>query len=291
MRRHHVFLRFAWVIVLSALFTLPGCAKKPAGAGRTSAVGSSGQPPTDEEARQFAKSFEANVKAGNISAVNAAMDWEAIINRATVGCEMSAETYQKYMAAGNREMSGPNNPFTRTVNQVTQGGDYRLLHLHKQDGQQRALFRLLLPGGEVNYHDIVLVRQADGRVRGDDMFILLAGEMLSETFRRGALPFAAEASKSLLERLTQKESDYVKNIAKVDSLMSHARAHEGTRVMEIYGQLPDSLKKDKIILIMRLTAVKSLGPEQEDAAIRAFRSAYPHDPALELILIRQLQFG
>ena len=102
---------------------------------------------------------------------------------------------------------------------------------------------------------------------------------------RGILPFAAEASKSLLDKLTQQESDYVKNVDKVNLFISHAQAREGAQAMEIYDQFPDSLKKDKNILIMRLAAARSLGPEQEDAAIRAFRSACPHDPALDLLLI------
>ena len=109
--------------------------------------------------------------------------------------------------------------------------------------------------------------------------------MLSETTHRGILPFATEASKSLLDKLTQQEGDYVKNVDKVRLFISHAQAREGARAMEIYDQFPDSLKTDKNILITRLAAARSLGPEQEDAAIRAFRSACPHDPALDLLLI------
>ena len=62
--------------------------------------------------------------------------------------------------------------------------------------------------------------------------------------------------------------------------------------MEIYDRLPDSLKKQKTILLLRLTAAASLTPEQqEDAAIRDFRSACPHDPALDLILIDRYYYS
>ena len=161
-------------------------AKKPAGRGGSLAVGSSGQPPTDEEARQFAKSFAASVNASDVAGINAAIDWDAIVNRALVGCEIPAESYKEYVAGAKHGILGPNGLGAVIISQIKQGGEYRLLHLHQQDGQQRALFRLLLPSGGFNYHDIVLVRQADGKVRGDDIYIYAAGEMLSETMHRGS---------------------------------------------------------------------------------------------------------
>ena len=241
--------------------------------------------PSDEEARQFAESFEAAVKVGNLEAVNAAIDWDAILDRAMAGCDVPAETRQQFAAGVKNEINGPNGFAAGIVKQMKKGADYHLLHVHRQDGQQRALFRLHLTGVGLNYHDIVLVRQASGKVRGDNVFIFAAGEMLSDTFRRGLLPCTAEASKSLLEKLTQQESDYAKNIDKVNLFIRHARAGEGAQAMEIYNQFPNALKKDKNILIMRLAAARSLGNRQEDAAIRAFRSACPDNPALDLLMI------
>ncbi len=257
MRRRHVFPRFALVVVIAALFALPGCAKKPAGAG--AAVGSSGQPPSDEEARQFAKTFEANVKAGNLAAVNAAIDWDAIINRALADIDAPDAIKKSFSAGVKKAIYGKAGITAVIVNKVKQGEEYRLLRLHRQDGQQRALFRLHCPTGGLNYHDLVLVRQADGRVRADDMYIFATGEMFSQTFRRGFLPVAAEASRSMLDKLTQQESDYLKNLDQILSFSRHVRDGEGAQAMAIYDRFPDSLKRDKNLLITRLAAARLLG--------------------------------
>ena len=248
MRLYPFPLCFGLLIVPLAVFTLPGCGKKPAPQGGRSPAAPSGQVATEAEARQFAKSFVADVKAGNLAAINAAIDWDAILDRAFVGCEMPAEFRQQFIAGAKRGIFGPNGIGAAIVNQVKQGADYRLLHVHQQDGQQRVLFRLLLPGGGVNYHDLILVRRADGEVHAYDIFVFATGEMLSETTHRGILPFATEASKSLLDKLTQQEGDYVKNVDKVRLFISHAQAREGTGRWKSMTSFPTRSRRTRTFL-------------------------------------------
>ena len=285
MRRRHVFPRLALVVVIAVLFTFPGCAKRPAGAGGSSAVGSSGQMPTDEEARQFAKTFEANMKAGDLAAVNSAIDWDAILNRSMAGIEAPDATKENFAIGAKTAIRGIGGFASHVMKDLQQGGDYKLLRIHRQDGQQRALFRFLFASQAVTYHDVVIVRQADGKVRGDDIYIYASGDMFSETLHRGFVPVAAEANKSLLARMSQQENDYIKNLDKIRAITGLLNTGDGKKAMEIYDQLPDSLKTDKNILFLRVRAAGSLGPEQKDAAVRALRSACPHDPSLDLLLI------
>ena len=58
--------------------------------------------------------------------------------------------------------------------------------------------------------------------------------------------------------MTQEENDYVKNMDKVVEMRRHIDARDGVQAMEIYAQLPDSLKKDKTILLFRVMATASL---------------------------------
>ena len=53
----------------------------------------------------------------------------------------------------------------------------------------------------LNYHEWLLAKSGTS-VLASDIYIYISGELLSETFRRSALPLAKEASRSFIERLT-----------------------------------------------------------------------------------------
>ncbi|MGO8691564.1 MAG: tetratricopeptide repeat protein [Thermoguttaceae bacterium] len=272
MRCHPFGLRFAWMIVIAGVFTLPGCAKKPSGG---LAAPPRGQPPTDEEARQFAKSFAASVKAGDLAAVNAAFDWDAIVDRAAANCEISEATRKQFLKDVKADTAGPHGLPSEIIATVQKGGTYRLLRIHQQSGQKWALFRLLFGGQAANYQDLVLARQADGKVRAVDAYIYAQGELTSETLHRDLL----------LAGPTGQEGDDLRNLANVEALARCVQNGEAAKAMEAYAHLPDSLKVQKNILLLRLRASVLLGSKEKETAIRDFRAAFPHDPALDFLLI------
>ena len=129
------------------------------------------------------------------------------------------------------------------------------------------------------------MRQADSKVQAADLYLYAAGELFSETLHRGFLHAAAETSPSLLARLTQQEGDYVKNLDKLETLARCVQDGQTAKAMDIYARLPQSLKKEKSVLLLRVQAAQSLDLGQLDAAIRDFRSAFPHDPVVNRLLI------
>jgi predicted Zn-dependent protease len=118
-----------------------------------------------------------------------------------------------------------------------------------------------------------------------DIYIYISGELLSETFRRAALPLAQEASKSFIERLTAAESEYVKNVdqlAKMAELMHQGRHAE---VLATYAQLPEVLRREKGTLLMRYQAAAKVGEAELLKVVEDFRGYHPDDVCLDFLLI------
>src|SRR5262249_53725224 len=101
---------------------------------------------------------------------------------------------------------------------VQQGGSYKFRKYHLVEGKPYVLFRLLTMDGNVTYHDILLARHSDGGVALDDIYLLAAGEMISQTIRRPLVGLVAQLNQSLLDRLSAKDRDYAANIKPLSQL-------------------------------------------------------------------------
>jgi hypothetical protein len=70
--------------------------------------------------------------------------------------------------------------------------------------------RLLLPNfGGVNYHELIVARDATGEPRISDIYVHLSGELVSQTIRRLLLPAYAAENRGLWARLTGSEAALV----------------------------------------------------------------------------------
>ncbi len=163
------------------------------------------------------------------------------------------------------------------------GGTYKLLGNRMIDGQRRIKFRLIQSNGAFNYNDYIVVNHA-GKVRAIDIYVLLTGEFVTQSLRRALLPLAADANKSIVERLTERESVYVQNLDKISKLAKFQDDPKGA--LEIYQQLPEVLKRDKNVLTIRVQAASLTDDDQAYlAAMEDYRSTFPKDPSVQVISI------
>lgn len=241
--------------------------------------------PTDEECRQFAASLEDIVRSGDIAAFNEAIDWDAILESATGGIEGVEKARRGFIADAKRLLGARGSLGQQVIEQAAKGGSYRLLRVRTQGDEKRALFRFLFPQAGVNYYDLILVRQPDGKVKAVDIYVFASAERVSKTFRRAFIPLAAEASKSVLAKLTGEENEYVKNLGNTTEMADAVRSGRYHRALDIYGKLPASLRRDKTLLVLRLQAALQVGEEEYRAAIDAFRRFHPKDPCVDIISI------
>jgi hypothetical protein len=145
------------------------------------------------------------------------------------------------------------------------------------------MFRLINDAG-LNYHEFLL-RDEDGNVRACDVYIYLAGEKLTDTLRRAAIPLALQLSKSFLQRMTTTESAFIKHIDEFAAMSKAVQQQRGDEALRIFADLPRSLQKDKTVLLLRHQAASYVGEKETFKAVDDLLQYLPNDVCLDFLLI------
>jgi tetratricopeptide (TPR) repeat protein len=237
--------------------------------------------PTEKECREFAAKLEAALKEGDGAFLDQSLDMDAILGAAAEGLEVDAAT----RALFENGLRGTFRPGEK-IQQITRGtGSYRLLRLHEFGGRPCALFRLVGDSSGVVYHELALAATAAGRLVITDIYVLNTGEWISATFRRGLLAMAQQAQSGALDKLSGWENDFVKNLDNLQAIRLLMKAGKFAEALKSWLELPESLRRDKNLLMMRLQIAHELGERQYLSAINDFQKAFPDDPSLHLSLI------
>lgn len=282
-----------FAVCIMALASWPGCGQQdtdvsPATTQHSAAP--STQPAaaslTEEECLAFGESIELFIEEGNAQAFTDKIDLEAVMERATGDFKDMEEARRAFMNGVRDSMMRSHGVAGQIISQAELGGSYRLLRVHEKDGHKRALFRMLLPDqGGVNYHDWLLEKRPNGEIKAVDIYIFLSAELLSVSWRRGFLPLAAEASKSFLARLTSSESEYIKNIEKLPAMTRALRSGQHHQALEVYNKMPESMQRDKNILILKIQATSMIGCDEHMATLEDFRRFHPDDACIDMMSI------
>jgi hypothetical protein len=231
---------------------------------------------------EFAHRLEQTVSAGDPAFLRERLDIDLLFDRMFADRGISAAIVRKLRSGFER-----NAPFADgVVKQLHDSGfDYAFLRLHTVEGQRRAIFRL---SGEMglNYHDVLLVRK-DGLVKIEDIYVVAAGEFLSDTMRRVVLPIIAAEGKDAAAKMTKAEKEYVDALPQLDILWSASRAGDPAAALAAYRRLPVSVQNDKSLMIMRLGMSMRLGADSEEyqETIKKMAELFPDDPSMSLALI------
>src|SRR5439155_18370916 len=104
---------------------------------------------------------------------------------------------------------------------VQNGGSYALLRANMQLTPPRVTMRLLTHDGGLNYHDLHLARHPDGGIVIHDMYIMVTGELVTQTLRRGwflGLPENVQNSQTLRAKLHGPDREFFDNMQKLASM-------------------------------------------------------------------------
>ena len=258
----------------------------PGGSASAETEAPAGPPVTDEEGRAFAARFEESVRSGDVAACNALIDWDATLATAMAGIKAPEASRKGFLQGVKNSMNQDQGLVPQIVATIKGGGSYTFLHERVRDKRKTALFRLVMPDGDgVNYHEYVLARRPDGKVRAVDAYIFLTGELMSQTMRRMYIPAAAHDSHNLIDRLLGTEQAFVKNFPKFQEMTAQLRGGHPDEALKIFDQFPPELKKDKNVLMVRLQAAQAAGDAQYTRAIEDLRAAHPDDACIEMISI------
>lgn len=241
-----------------------------------------GAPITEEEIQVFVAEMNAAIDSNSAAAVARLINLTAIVEKCMAGIEAPAQ-FQR----GFRQGIGPAGPrlASEILASTQAGGSYRFLRSSNEGNVAQVLFRLSLPAGGMNYHRFDLIRDSTGKVASGDLFVFVSGEYMSTTLRRLYLPAAAQQSRSLLEKLTGTEADVVRHSDKLTRMQQLRGLGQHREILNVYNALPESLKFNKAILLIRLLSAQEVSEAEYLQAVEDFRRHFPGDASLNMLLI------
>ncbi len=231
------------------------------------------------EVDALVKAVEIAVAHQDSSAFNALIDEGKMTDRILAGLNLKEE-FRTGFIQGMREGGGLTNLSTEILGAVQNGGEYTFVRLVQVGDEQRPLFRLILPGsGGMNYHELVVTVDAQKKSRIADINVYLSGELLSQSIRRLVLPAVAAQDAGIMARLSGAESEFIKNINTMQKINELSTAEKFREAMPMFATLPESLQKDKTVLLMKLLIAQNIDDAEYANVIRDLERYFPNDPA------------
>ena len=263
-RRRRIGLFLAVVLLIANASRAAAPASKPA------------SQPVSADMRAMLSAIEASMNKGDGKAVDQYFDTAAFI--ADVTKDLPQPLGSKIAQDLKTELKfGPQ--FKAALGP---SGSYHFLRVHQDaaDGSSRALFRMISANG-LNYHDLVLGLDAQGKPVFKDVFVFVSGEMMSQTMKR--------TFKQMLAGQQQGKpmDDYARGMLRLAEMRQLIAQQRGAEALKIYDQLPEAAKGDKAMQIVRMTAASQADEAAYKAALDDFEKRFKGDSSLELMQIDQ----
>jgi tetratricopeptide (TPR) repeat protein len=233
------------------------------------------------EAVSFGKAIVAAYKEKKFDTLDDRYDVDAMLDRTLKGVEVGESAKQGFRAGAKKSMKL--STFLRQLSGTFES--LAFLRYRAEGGSPRILFRAWGERG-ANFLEIVLAPAGDS-VRGVDIFSYLSGEPLSETCRRLFLGSLA-GEPGFVGKLLKKENEYLKALPKIKEAVLLVREAKYAEALREISTLPEAMKVEKCILVLRLQAASNVGTAEATAALKDFRKAFPDDPALDFLSIDPL---
>jgi tetratricopeptide (TPR) repeat protein len=241
--------------------------------------------PSQSESLQLVEQFARGMASGDLATVDQLIDWDAVVQTATVGVEATDRFRDSFQLGLKQSLMGEHGFVRKTRRSLENGGTIRLLRTRQLEGQSRALLRVWPARGSLVYDELLLARRADGAVRVIDIYIFGSGELISESLHRSYLQAVAGQGRTLLGKSTAKDDALVQHLPTVAAMTDNFRQQKFAEALAAYRKLPESLQRDKNLLLLRVSAAQKLGADEYSAAVDAFHAAFPRDPALDIVLV------
>lgn len=286
-------LAAAGVLVLS----LSGCGAKGGGSG-----GADKSEPTEAEVNaavgfvplsrpdveSLAEKIQTAVAEADASSFRSLVDHEALIDRVFAGLDVGDEFRTGYRR-GLENQGGIRTLIDQIIAVAQNGGSYELVRYVEDGDEIRPLFRLSMGIGEgLNYHELRFSRDKGQQPKLADIFVYLSGEYLSQTLRRMTLPAIASMNRSLLEKVAGSKSSAAKDMDRMVEVVTAMQAGQHQQALTLIEGGPESFRKDKSILMLKLLAAQMVDEKAYTKTILQLESLFPDDPGNDFRAIDRL---
>lgn len=235
------------------------------------------------EAEAFADEFHHAIHATDMAACALLFDIDEVLAQVTADVDVPAEFRTGFLNAARNSIQSAG-LLAQLVQSVTDGASYELLRVYEKEGEQHAVFRMLLDEGGVNYHDFRIVKTRAGMVAAVDARIAATGENITRTLRRSYLSAARAINRSAFDRLAGADADAADASDLLVKMAQEFQAGNLQHVVAAFEAAPESVRRDKSLLLMYCQA--ALQMENDAISMRAletFRRHHPNDAAVEFL--------
>jgi tetratricopeptide (TPR) repeat protein len=131
-------------------------------------------------------------------------------------------------------------------------GSYTFLGIKTIDDERRPILRLISDQG-MNFHELIIERDATGTARIVDMYIVLSGESIVQTERRLYL---------MLANMGQKTKKLEPNLDAVVTISEKMQKGDFQGVLDTYDAAPEKIKRDRVASLLRVMAAQRAGKDE-----------------------------
>jgi tetratricopeptide (TPR) repeat protein len=240
-------------------------------------------PVTKAEAEALAVAIQAAITSGDTKAFEAQFDFSALGTLILTVIDGSTVEAQQVRATINNQLPRVKSALIDQIFQKEHsGGSYQYLRTVERDDGPRPIFRLLMSGSKLNYHEFVLARRPQG-VRVVDLFVYTLGERLSESVQRFFLIALPRDQQTVLASMSGSARASLRRFASAAALSQTFMRGDNQRVLDMFASLPDDLRAEKAIQFLRVAAAQKVSDAEYAVAIDDYRKAFPQDPSIDLI--------
>lgn len=212
---------------------------------------------------------------------NRHFDFDALLHEITDHVIVPPDYKEGFIAGMKQQL----NVGQQIVGSLGADGAYHFLRLKPNAEQSTALFRQTTSDG-INYHEIKL------GMRGDSCYIK------DFYIYRGGLDFSATLKRIYFASLSGVDNDsvsfantspfdraFIENLTRIDEIAELTQNNQYDKALAIADALPDILRSDKMILVMRTNIAYHVGKDAFETTLADFRDHYPSDAVVEFIAL------
>ena len=241
---------------------------------------------SDEEVVAFGEAMEQAAASGDVKAMNALIDWDAVLDAATADVEAPAG-FRENFRNGARGSTGDKGAFSGQIaDACSKGTTYRPIRQRTRDKHKTSLFRFAIANsGGVNYHEYLLDRDRDGKARATDIYVYFTGELFSITMRRGYTMMVADQTRGLAAKLLGPDPKLLENLGKIPEIARLLQADKPREALAIMDGMPAAVADSKTVMGIRVRAAQNIDEATYAGALERYRKLFPDDPSTNFLSI------
>jgi hypothetical protein len=236
----------------------------------------------DEPCEAWGRELADAVRKGDGDRTMLLIDFRVLVEESTR--DGPEDLRRGFMAGAMKGMRKRGGVLYEVIPDVAQGGRFDLLRITEREDLPCARFRFASSDGGINYLDVKLRIADDGAVRGIDLYNHMSGEWMSEALRRFFLPMVRAQRQSVWDKLLRgKDKEWIEAALGLGRMGDLRGAGKNKEALKVYDSLPEGVRRQKSVQMVRLQAAQAVSEEEYKKAMREYLELYPDDPSAHLV--------